>query len=680
MSSIIKRTVASKLKSTIMYFATLVLVLGGVSYATPKFFGQVAHAAGTWSVDATFLDGKCETTNFQCKTIQAAVDAASAGDTINVVAGPYAEHITIDKSISLIGADKTTTIIDGGSTGVVVTIVADNVTLSGFTIRHSGINPLTDAGIGLNGANNCTVNDNIVTNNVTGIAVMSSTGNTINSNTISSSLMYGIVLEAGVPGSYSTGNIISENIINANGRDGIYVGQDNNGNQILNNEITGTVGDSNYGSPEGNGIYFWKSASNVITGNTITNNVAFGIEMYGSSSNTITGNTITGNNDGFHIRNIDEATGYSIRYNNISRNKIYGNTRVNLYASPNFEFNIENNWWGSSDLATVESKLASWDISGDVVLGTIVFLNYTPYYVDSGLTTLSDDTTHPTATVAHNESAKTITYTFSEPVQLRAADDITVLDSGTYATSLAVYDSVTYLAHRQFDPEPAHVAGVTITSAVISTDGKTMTITYTGSLIKNVDSSYIVDAWGKNITDLVGNKMAQSESQIFMVDAQVVVTFTYVAGAGGTIDGAGSKNQPLYYGSNTTAVTAVAYAGYHFTGWSDGFTSATRSDSNVVANGSVTANFAADVVTLATNTVIGGEVLGDTNTVPTTDTIKAPATKGEVKGTSDSKKEDTPWYDAAFMGLAWYWWVVLAIAAGGLGWWAFGAIRNRNQN
>jgi hypothetical protein len=318
----------------------------------------------------------------------------------------------------------------------------------------------------------------------------------------------------------------------------------------------------------------------------------------------------------------------------------------------------------------------AWGYDITDLVGNKIAKDLSPVFAVEG------DSTPPAVVtpVDHDETAKTITYKFSEPVQLRAADDIIVLDSGTYATSLAVYDSVTYLAHKQFDPEPAHVAGVTITSAVISTDGKTMTITYTGSLIKNIDSSYIVDAWGKNITDLVGNKMVQSESQIFMVDAQVVVTFTYVAGAGGTIDGAGSKNQPLYYGSNTTAVTAVAYAGYHFTRWSDGFTSATRSDSNVVANGSVTANFAADVVTLATNTVIGGEVLGDTNTVPTTDTTKAPATKGEVKGTSDSKKEDTPWYDAAFMGLAWYWWVVLAIAAGGLGWWALGAIRNRNQN
>jgi len=89
---------------------------------------------------------------------------------------------------------------------------------------------------------------------------------------------------------------------------------------------------------------------------------------------------------------------------------------------------------------------------------------------------------------------------------------------------------------------------------------------------------------------------------------------------------------------------------------------------------------AADKPVVSATTLGGGQVLGDEVAVAVTDTTKEPETKGEVKGTSDVKKEDAPWYDAAFMGLAWYWWVVLAIAAGGLGWWAFGAIRNRNQN
>ena len=67
-------------------------------------------------------------------TIQAAVDAASSGDTIQVAAGIYYEHVTVDKSLTLLGEDSTTTIIDGGWAGTVVTVTADNVNISGFTI------------------------------------------------------------------------------------------------------------------------------------------------------------------------------------------------------------------------------------------------------------------------------------------------------------------------------------------------------------------------------------------------------------------------------------------------------------------------------------------------------------------------------------------------------------------
>ena len=44
-------------------------------------------------------------------TIQAAVDAASDGGTVNVAAGTYTEQVTITKNLSLLGADQDTTII-----------------------------------------------------------------------------------------------------------------------------------------------------------------------------------------------------------------------------------------------------------------------------------------------------------------------------------------------------------------------------------------------------------------------------------------------------------------------------------------------------------------------------------------------------------------------------------------
>jgi hypothetical protein len=69
-------------------------------------------------------------------------------------------------------------------------------------------------------------------------------------------------------------------------------------------------------------------------------------------------------------------------------------------------------------------------------------------------------------------------------------------------------------------------------------------------------------------------------------------TLTYTAASNGSITGIGS--QLVNQGSDGTEVTAVAAVGYHFTDWSDGVATASRTDTNVLTDVNVTANFAAD--------------------------------------------------------------------------------------
>src|SRR4029077_2249979 len=73
-------------------------------------------------------------------------------------------------------------------------------------------------------------------------------------------------------------------------------------------------------------------------------------------------------------------------------------------------------------------------------------------------------------------------------------------------------------------------------------------------------------------------------------------TLTYTAGANGSISG--TSPQTVNYGASGTAVTAVPSTGYHFVQWSDGVLTATRTDTNVTANKSVTASFAINTYTL----------------------------------------------------------------------------------
>ena len=73
-------------------------------------------------------------------------------------------------------------------------------------------------------------------------------------------------------------------------------------------------------------------------------------------------------------------------------------------------------------------------------------------------------------------------------------------------------------------------------------------------------------------------------------------TLTYAAGANGTITGTTPQTVP--YNGSGTAVTAVPDTGYHFVSWSDGVTTATRTDANVTADKSVTATFAINTYTI----------------------------------------------------------------------------------
>jgi parallel beta-helix repeat protein len=71
-------------------------------------------------------------------TIQKAINYASPGDTVVVPTGTYCEHIIVNKTVSLIGENSTTTVIDGSEAGTVVSVIADNVSIVGLTIRNSG--------------------------------------------------------------------------------------------------------------------------------------------------------------------------------------------------------------------------------------------------------------------------------------------------------------------------------------------------------------------------------------------------------------------------------------------------------------------------------------------------------------------------------------------------------------
>jgi List-Bact-rpt repeat protein/flagellar hook capping protein FlgD len=80
---------------------------------------------------------------------------------------------------------------------------------------------------------------------------------------------------------------------------------------------------------------------------------------------------------------------------------------------------------------------------------------------------------------------------------------------------------------------------------------------------------------------------------LFLEGGAVSFTLTYVAGPNGTISG--TSPQTVTEGANGSEVTAVPDDGYAFIDWSDGVLTAARTDLNVAADLTVTANFGGPV-------------------------------------------------------------------------------------
>jgi len=99
-------------------------------------------------------------------TIQQAITAASAGDTVYVRSGTYQERVTIGKSLTLEGEDKNNTIIDAGGTGKAIYVTANNVTIKGFTATNgeNGIDLVQNYSI-----HHIVISDCIITLNTRGI-------------------------------------------------------------------------------------------------------------------------------------------------------------------------------------------------------------------------------------------------------------------------------------------------------------------------------------------------------------------------------------------------------------------------------------------------------------------------------------------------------------------------------
>jgi parallel beta-helix repeat protein len=236
-------------------------------------------------------------------SIQEEIQQTDSGATIFVSSGIYYEHLTINKSLSLIGENEQTTIIDGSENGSIVSIDTDNVYISGFTIQNCGCACDGYAGILVkNNHHNLIIADNWIIQNGYGIRLNQTYNLTIINNYINDNI-YSVDI-------YSSAKCIIS------------------GNRIVNNSW---------------GVSFAFSSDNLICENNLTDNVIYGVRLSHSFNNSVISNCIADNQLGILLSDVSTL-------NQIYLNNFINNTRqaMILFAQSNMWNNsLEGNYWSN---------------------------------------------------------------------------------------------------------------------------------------------------------------------------------------------------------------------------------------------------------------------------------------------------------------------------------------------
>lgn len=257
-----------KMRNMIVVWLAILMLVGGMM----GFIGVSADVSNNDSVNVK-ASGATIYVPTDYSTVQQAINAANAGDTVYIYSGTYYENVVINKTINLVGEEKDSTIIDGNYYNDVIYVNVNGVNMSGFSLRYSGSNggyPDFDSGIDIRSCSDILISDIRILNCGCGIFLDRCSEVWILDSTVVSSDIWGLYIKG------SSGITVCHCEVSTNDIGISFWGASNisilNCSVHMNNQT---------------GVGLRDVSNGIITNCSVYSNKAYGVSISESSNNTV---------------------------------------------------------------------------------------------------------------------------------------------------------------------------------------------------------------------------------------------------------------------------------------------------------------------------------------------------------------------------------------------------------